>query len=241
MFLTNVALEAGLIPCIVDSDIGQGDLAPPGVIGGAVVNRQLIDFRDIRADSYKFVGSLSPPGFERIIIRGISELVNSMKRTGDIIVINTDGYVANGGALYKKNLVHAVRADFLIILGYMPGISGLMAGPWRIIRARSNIQAIKSRGLRSRRRAEQLDRFVGKGQIVKAADEIAYTYKCLPVAPSEATGIIEQSGVLFVGLGCKGELCGFGLVESKPAEIIVTTDKKDFDTIYLSKIRANET
>src|SRR5262245_47685572 len=32
-YLANVVLEHGLVPCIIDGDVGQGDLAPPAGIG----------------------------------------------------------------------------------------------------------------------------------------------------------------------------------------------------------------
>ena len=41
-YIINEALKIGLRPAIIDADIGQGDLAPPNTIGGAVINTWLL-------------------------------------------------------------------------------------------------------------------------------------------------------------------------------------------------------
>ena len=38
IYLANMAIRSGLLPSVIDGDIGQGDLAPPTAIGAANLN-----------------------------------------------------------------------------------------------------------------------------------------------------------------------------------------------------------
>src|SRR5215210_1810568 len=57
-YLANMAIRRGIIPCIIDGDIGQGDLAPPTAIGGAVLSQQVLDLRDVSTTNtiFEFIG-----------------------------------------------------------------------------------------------------------------------------------------------------------------------------------------
>src|SRR6185437_5392622 len=66
-YIANMALANGMKPCIIDGDIGQGDLAPPSAIGAEALSRQTTDLRDIRASLFEFVGSISPAGIEHFV------------------------------------------------------------------------------------------------------------------------------------------------------------------------------
>ena len=238
MFLANEAIDAGFLPCVVDSDIGQGDLAPPGVMGAAAITKQLVDLRDIKVSAYRFVGSLTPPGFEEIIIRGIFELVNLMKIIGDLIIVNTDGYVANRGASYKAEIVRAIRPDYVVTLGWISGLRNLLgSGPWQILRLTSNIYGAKSKVGRSNRRAAQFNRYIGKKRVTKVASELVFIYKGRPISATTALAIASHE-TLFVGLGLEGRMIGFGIaIALNSREIVVTGDFVDFDTLHFSKIR----
>jgi polynucleotide 5'-hydroxyl-kinase GRC3/NOL9 len=61
-YLANVALAHGARPCMIDGDIGQGDLAPPAAIGAAALFRQVTDLREVSSSMFEFVGSISPAG-----------------------------------------------------------------------------------------------------------------------------------------------------------------------------------
>ena len=74
VYLINEALKNGLRPCIIDADIGQGDLAPPNAIGGALIYAQITDLRDVNPQFVEFVGSTTPTGFEEIIIKAIKKI-----------------------------------------------------------------------------------------------------------------------------------------------------------------------
>jgi polynucleotide 5'-kinase involved in rRNA processing len=48
-YLANVALSHRLAPCVIDGDIGQGDLGPPATIGAAELSGPVTDMRDASA------------------------------------------------------------------------------------------------------------------------------------------------------------------------------------------------
>ena len=66
VYLANLALGHGLVPCIIDGDIGQNDLASPASIGAAALSRQIIDLRDVSASMIEFVGNTSPVGLSAL-------------------------------------------------------------------------------------------------------------------------------------------------------------------------------
>jgi polynucleotide 5'-kinase involved in rRNA processing len=67
-------LQNGFIPCIIDADIGQGDLPPPNAIGGPILSNQITDLREVNPRFIEFVGSISPAGFEEIIIKAVKKI-----------------------------------------------------------------------------------------------------------------------------------------------------------------------
>lgn len=56
VYIINEALKNGLRPCVIDADIGQGDIAPPNAVGGAVIMAQISDLRDVNMQFFEFVG-----------------------------------------------------------------------------------------------------------------------------------------------------------------------------------------
>src|SRR5437588_9696573 len=90
VYIINEALKNGFKPCIIDADIGQGDIAPPNVIGGAIVTRQIIDLREIDGQFFEFVGSTSPVGFEGLVIKAIKSILKEFSTFCDMCIINTD-------------------------------------------------------------------------------------------------------------------------------------------------------
>ena len=106
IYLANMAILRGLVPCVIDGDIGQGDLAPPTAIGAAVLSKQVIDLRDVGTTSssmFEFVGSISPAGFEDLIAKKLRSLLDRISPRANITIVNTDGYVSNGGVQVQGN------------------------------------------------------------------------------------------------------------------------------------------
>jgi len=116
-YLVNIALVRNLRTAVIDGDIGQGDLIPPGCIGAAVVKERVYDLRDLHADIMGFVGFTSP--FSRyvrdLIVKRMKRIISYLEERGyDLCIINTDGYVSGEGMGYKLDMVRELKPDTVI-------------------------------------------------------------------------------------------------------------------------------
>jgi polynucleotide 5'-hydroxyl-kinase GRC3/NOL9 len=248
IYLANMAMRRRLVPSIIDADIGQGDLAPPTAIGAAVLSKQVIDLRDVNTSMFEFVGSISPVGFEELIAKKLRSMLDTTSQLTDICIVNTDGYVRNGGVQYKAMIAEELQPDAVIFLGENVGLFDMWhkGASWQILRARSSNQAYKSRLERLNRRLDQFLRYVGNGYSIVNLSEVRFDYMNrlfshsdlfqLPIKqlqPDNMTG-------MFVGLGSNGNVIGFGIIISVNPDnsiIHIQTNINSFDTIYLSNIR----
>jgi polynucleotide 5'-hydroxyl-kinase GRC3/NOL9 len=122
-YIINQAIRVGLRPAVIDADIGQGDLAPPSVIGCGIVKKQILDLRELTTQYFAFVGDINPKGYDRLIARSVRRLLNKIN-TGkedrsevNLVVINTDGYITGSGLLGKIAIANKVHPDIIICLG----------------------------------------------------------------------------------------------------------------------------
>jgi polynucleotide 5'-hydroxyl-kinase GRC3/NOL9 len=122
-YIINQAIRVGLRPAVIDADIGQGDLAPPGVIGCGIVKKQILDLRELTTQYFAFVGDINPKGYDRLIARSVRRLLNKIN-TGkedrsevNLVVINTDGYITGSGLFGKIAIANKVHPDIIICLG----------------------------------------------------------------------------------------------------------------------------
>ncbi|MGA7542747.1 MAG: Clp1/GlmU family protein [Nitrososphaeraceae archaeon] len=122
-YILNQAIRVGLRPAVIDADIGQGDLAPPSVIGCGIVKKQILDLRELTTQYFAFVGDINPTGYDRLIARLVKRLLNKINSGKEdrseinLVVINTDGYITGSGLLGKIAIVNKVHPDIIICLG----------------------------------------------------------------------------------------------------------------------------
>jgi polynucleotide 5'-hydroxyl-kinase GRC3/NOL9 len=255
IYLANMAIRRGLVPSVIDGDIGQGDLAPPTAIGAAVLSKQIVDLRDVDVDNnnntnlFEFIGNISPAGFECLIAKKLRSMLDRTSPLADICIVNTDGYVRDGGVQYKKTIAEEIQPDLVICLDdddlFDDGEP--MVGSWQVLRARPSSQTYKSRIERLNRRLDQFLRYVGNGLSVVNLSRVKFNYMNDLFSPSElfhpTIKQLEQENMrgMFVGLGSNGIVVGFGVIKnvnlSNNRSICIQTNINSFDTIYLSNIR----
>jgi polynucleotide 5'-hydroxyl-kinase GRC3/NOL9 len=177
-YIINQAIKRELRPAIIDADIGQGDLAPPGTIGCAPIENQILDLREVKGKHFRFIGSTNPTRNERLILRSVESLIREVNRENsdfrgiDLVVVNTDGYVAGEGLYCKIAIANAAQPDTVVCLGenapdfckqlrssIQLGKLPLMLSPKAKL-ALSYRPIIKLRSERERRRAEQFQRYM---------------------------------------------------------------------------------
>lgn len=212
------------MPCIIDGDVGQGDLAPPAAIGAAAPTGPVTDLRDVGAHLFEFIGGISPAGRERLVVGRIKSLLGRTRHMAGLHIVNTDGYA---DALYKRMLARATKPDAIVVLGSRQ-LAAELAGPWQVIWARSAWQASKTYHERVGRRLEQFMRFVGEGSATMAASKVRFVHSGRPA--------LRATEGMFVGLGEKDRVEGFGIIASIGKDIAVKTGVRHFTTVWLSDV-----
>lgn len=113
-FLANYYIfQIGLIG-ILDSDVGQNDLVPPGYIGLSVLKYPVIDLRDIEPNYIRYYGDIKPSTNPTRLNEIIYKLSMQIKSH---FIINTDGFVEGEGLEIKRKLIDKIKPDLVISLG----------------------------------------------------------------------------------------------------------------------------
>jgi polynucleotide 5'-hydroxyl-kinase GRC3/NOL9 len=239
-YLANTSIMQGLIPGVIDGDIGQGDLAPPTSIGATILSRQVVDLRDASdvSDSssssggdnvtssgsrlFEFVGCISPSGFEEAVARKLKSILERISLLADICIVNTDGYVSDdGGIQYKAMIAEKLQPDAIICMGENVALfDTLKTGPWQFLYAKSSSQAYKSRFERLSRRIDQFLRYVGNGSSTIDISQVKFEYMgklfwatdLFQWPPSVKQLNPHDMKRMFVGLGLNGKVVGFGII-----------------------------
>ena len=156
-FILNAALSKGLSVALIDADVGQNDVGWPGTVALAYPSKPVSWLGELEPAAIYFVGSNTPVGCEDAVILGVVKLMR--KASGrDLIVVNTDGWIADRRALsFKARLVESVEPDTLVVMEGS-GASEALARMFestkiRVVRAPTPPAAKgKERGLRKIRR-----------------------------------------------------------------------------------------
>lgn len=117
-YLANMALISGRNVTLVDGDLGQSDIGPPGTLGLSFVRKHLIDPFNLKPDSIVFIGVTSPSSVIEPTINGLIELVDkALSANSDLIIVNTDGWVEGLDAVrYKRRLIKSLQPNFIVAI-----------------------------------------------------------------------------------------------------------------------------
>lgn len=244
-YIINHAIKEGLRPGVIDADIGQGDMAPPCAIGCGVVEGQILDLTEITSNFFGFVGSINPAGYEGLIARSVGLLLNKLTKNShgvNLVVINTDGYVAGKGLGGKIAIANKVQPDIIICLGEnASGFSLQIRSKLRLeklprlLNAKapgSNNPILKLKTERARRRLNRFQRHItdfGKFGVTKifSLRKIKFVYKGLMYYKAFVTAdkhllLLRKCKIkkltheyiinMFIGLGQASNIVGFGII-----------------------------
>ena len=248
-YLSNIATANGLKVGIVDGDVGQGDLAPPGCIGASRIQKQFLDLRDIDAEHYRFIGAPSPRRVEDLVISSMKDIVDNLSASSDICIINTDGYIDEHGIDYKIELAETLKPDLIVYLGNpAKGKKLLDKFKDKIIRVDAPVHVSKTHSEREKRRLEQYSRFINDGKPIMFSIknkkfslagrlyDIVLENSLIHLGPKEFPARLLHG--MFVGLSSAGNVMGFGVIVRVAYDrITVKTKCTDFDTVSLSNVR----
>jgi len=115
LYLANRLIARGLKVGIIDTDIGQSDVGPPGTIGYSSIDKQFYTYQDIPLNNAYFIGDITPAGHLLQLVTG----VETLNRTGsdDVTIVNTCGYIHGGRArALKKGIAEVLDPTMIIFL-----------------------------------------------------------------------------------------------------------------------------
>mgnify|MGYP000067652709 CR=1 FL=1 len=145
VYLANSALKTNRKVSIIDCDLGQSDLGPPGTIGLCHVQKPFTDLFTLFPDDSIFIGITNPHGAVNKVLEAVKRLKEKALRNEDLLIVNTDGWIDGDDAVkYKLKLVEIINPDYIVaarIADEMdPIISSLEKGNVFIVDVPENIK-----------------------------------------------------------------------------------------------------
>ncbi len=116
-YLANRLLTHGLKVGILDCDTGQSDIGPPGTIGLAVLDRQIVFPNEVEPTALYFTGSNSPAFHFLPSLVGLKRLADRGLSLADILIIDTPGWVQGekARALHRSE-IEILSPEVIILL-----------------------------------------------------------------------------------------------------------------------------
>ena len=231
-FLLNSALNFSTTVGLIDADIGQTDLGPPGFVAASLVRRKVVDLRSIRPIAMEFIGALSPSkAFEESIdkVKKIKESL--LHYNPDYIIINTDGWLDNEGIVHKKKLIEKIRPDIVIALRQDQEENLIKEGSYKLITLSPSPHILKrTQVMRRLSRLANIARFLKGAEAKVIEKENVLSLENHEPQIGDVAAVYENDVV-------KGIALYGGVVEGKK---IFYTRVNSFTKIVVSNINARE-
>ncbi|MFH1957427.1 MAG: Clp1/GlmU family protein [bacterium] len=116
-FLANSLLGKNIKVSIVDCDVGQSDIGPPGTLGLAVLSKPVVFIADEKPASLFYLGSHSPGLHLTSAVVGVKKLVDEALKHSQVVLIDTPGWVqGDGGRLLRNSEIDILNPDKIMLL-----------------------------------------------------------------------------------------------------------------------------
>lgn len=117
--LYNISLRSGRRPAVIDSDVGQADIGPPGFVTLGSSSEPVFWINELRPLVMRFIGDIKPQIYSSLIVEEVRELFGRAISEGfNMVIIDTDGWVREeSGIMHKLQLIETIRPDVVIALG----------------------------------------------------------------------------------------------------------------------------
>ena len=124
------ALEAGRQVAVIDSDVGQSAIGPPGTLGLAFPPLGFESLGQVRPAALAFVGAVTPEGRFLEMVLGLEELHRRARARGaEVILVDTTGYIQQPAArALKAAKIRALRPRHLWAIGERDLLEPILAG-----------------------------------------------------------------------------------------------------------------
>lgn len=116
--LAAAGVSAGRRVAVLDADIGQSEIGPPGCIGLAMPTQVPFRLQDLKPVGLYFVGSTTPIGFMVECVAGVRRLATRAASLGaELTVVDTTGLVhGHLGRKLKAGKVDVLAPDAVVVL-----------------------------------------------------------------------------------------------------------------------------
>lgn len=181
--LSNRAMARGIISAVVDADVGQADIGPPGFVGLGIPESWVAWLRSLDPVDLKFVGTIEPGPAAGRIITAAALLAGRARRHGaGVVIVDTDGWVDGWQAIeFKADLVRALEADFVVAVGsrelaeYLRGATN--ATVYSV--PAPSVKAERDRQARRELRSQNYARFLRGGDVEVDLRKVAVQGSCI--------------------------------------------------------------
>jgi len=167
--LANRGILRGLKVAVIDADVGQADIGPPGFVGLAYPRGWVSWLRFLEPEMLRFIGSIEPsPLVGRIIAACLELQARAVGDGAQLVVVDSDGWVEGWAAIeYKVDMIRALKSNYIVVIGD-DSLAGYVAKifPGRVYKlVKPMVQATRSVEDRRRLRQENYRRFIEGGLV----------------------------------------------------------------------------
>ncbi|MBU1078157.1 MAG: hypothetical protein KKH98_12745, partial [Spirochaetes bacterium] len=116
-YLANKLIQLKRKVGVIDSDLGQSDVGPPGTIAFTVLKEPILLLSDAAITGMEFVGSHSPGLHMVPTLVQFSKIMNQCLKMCDIMLVNTSGWVlGDGGRLLSRSKIDILDPDIIVLM-----------------------------------------------------------------------------------------------------------------------------
>lgn len=126
-FLVNSGLEKKYTVGVLDLDIGQSHIGPPGSLGFGIAKKRVRNLEKVPAEIIYPVGALSPTGITEHIVSTLKTMLPKIPESVDFLVVDTTGYICTDEALnLKLQKINLINPDRIVIIEEDNELEGLV-------------------------------------------------------------------------------------------------------------------
>jgi len=246
-YLLNRYTTQGKKVCVVDADVGQSDIGPPGFVAYSCTTAPVPHISTLEPQDGYYVGSTNLQGVEELLLAGaVRGLRRAAAQYPHLIIINTPGWTTGRGLQLLKALIDAIDATPINIGdAAIPGLT-VSKSPYVLPRGPAERKELRNYAYRrflktmTKTQAEPerlvLCRWEGGlecpwGRYVPAdVDKPEKKGREYAVPP-------HYLRHLFAALYKEGRLVGYGIVEKFEPKISMYVTTTEFDEVRIGKIR----
>ncbi|MDI6894634.1 MAG: Clp1/GlmU family protein [Bacillota bacterium] len=129
-WLVNACLQAGHRVAVVDADVGQSDVGPPGTVGLGYPGQPIEHLDQVPASALAFVGATSPARSPAHHVVATASMVGRARREGAaVVVVDTTGTVSGRlGHMLKELKMAAISPEWVVALEREDELAPILRG-----------------------------------------------------------------------------------------------------------------